>query len=213
MPRRGISSPHNRRKKMINREKEKENFKNHVATLTDYGNIKILDFKNPESVFYRIRFMFEEDNCRLHISGDLGELIASNYNNMTFEGFKDFIHNPCYFIEKIDCCSRPIYVWDEDKAIEEVKEYIEDNDYGENIHEIKSWCDTKEEAVTEFLIDVMEDFSDDRGIGSKGYDALSEIDYCEDVDEIGREMHDIIELYLFAFELATEKLKGGEINE
>ena len=27
---------------MINLEKQKENFKNHVATLTDYGNIKII---------------------------------------------------------------------------------------------------------------------------------------------------------------------------
>ena len=27
-------------------EKQKEHFKDHVATFTDYGNIKILDFKN-----------------------------------------------------------------------------------------------------------------------------------------------------------------------
>ena len=47
---------------MINLEKQKENFKNHVATLTDYGNIKILDFKNPKSNDYRIRFLFEEDS-------------------------------------------------------------------------------------------------------------------------------------------------------
>ena len=64
----------------MNIELEKENFKNHIATFTDYGNIKILDFKNPKSYDYRIRFLFEEDYCRLHISGDLGELIASNYN-------------------------------------------------------------------------------------------------------------------------------------
>ena len=54
-------------------EKQKENFKNHIATFTDYGNIKIVDFKEPETSYYRIRFLFEEDYCRLHISGDLGE--------------------------------------------------------------------------------------------------------------------------------------------
>ena len=31
----------------MNMEKEKRNFENHKATLTDYGNIIILDFKIP----------------------------------------------------------------------------------------------------------------------------------------------------------------------
>ena len=45
---------------MINIERQKKNFENHVATLTDYGNIKILDFKNPESNESRIRFISQE---------------------------------------------------------------------------------------------------------------------------------------------------------
>ena len=77
----------------MNLERQKDNFKNHIATFTDYGNIKILDFKNPDSSHYRIRFLFEEDYCRLHISGDLGELIATNYYNMTFDKFTDFVNN------------------------------------------------------------------------------------------------------------------------
>ena len=100
----------------MNIELEKENFKNHIATFTDYGNIKILDFKNPKSYDYRIRFLFEEDYCRLHISGDLGEQIASNYNNMTFEKFSDFVNNVSYFEQKIDCHNRSIYTYDEDLA-------------------------------------------------------------------------------------------------
>ena len=46
---------------MLSLEKQKEHFKDHVAAFTDYGNIKILDFKNPNSSHYRIRFLFEED--------------------------------------------------------------------------------------------------------------------------------------------------------
>ena len=42
---------------MIDLEKEKKNFQNHVATFTDYGNIKILDFKRPDSNEYRILWM------------------------------------------------------------------------------------------------------------------------------------------------------------
>ena len=45
----------------MNLEKQKENFKNHRAIFKDLGNIKILDFKKPNSTEYRIRFLFEED--------------------------------------------------------------------------------------------------------------------------------------------------------
>lgn len=72
---------------MIDLKREKKNFQNHVATFTDYGNIKILDFNRPDSNEYRSRFLFEEDHCRLHTFGDLGHLIASNYCNMRFETF------------------------------------------------------------------------------------------------------------------------------
>lgn len=90
----------------MNLEKQRENFKNHIAKFTDYGNIKILDFKEPESSHYRIRFLFEEDYCRLHISGDLGELVATNYSNMTYEKFSDFVNDIGYFEGKIDCMNR-----------------------------------------------------------------------------------------------------------
>ena len=42
-------------------QRQREYFKDHVAKFTDYGNIKIVDFKNPNSSTYRIRFLFEED--------------------------------------------------------------------------------------------------------------------------------------------------------
>ena len=79
-------------------KRQEENFKNHVATFVDYGNIKILDFKNPNSSNYRIRFLFEEDYYKLHISGDLGELTATNCSNMTYEKFSDFVNNIQQFI-------------------------------------------------------------------------------------------------------------------
>ena len=98
---------------MIDLNKQKKHFKNHEAKFTDYGNIKILDFKNPRDSYYRIRFLFEEDYCKLHISGDLGELTATNFKNMTFEKFGDFVNNVGYFTSKIDCLSRDIFYYDE----------------------------------------------------------------------------------------------------
>lgn len=192
---------------MIDLERQKDNFKNHIAKLTDYGNIKILDFKNPESSAYRIRFLFEEDYCRLHISGDLGELIATNYYNMTFEGFSDFVNNVGYFEGKIDCHSRNIYTYDEDKARDELKKIINEYELLQDIMN-KSYYDDEKDALNGFLDGVLEDFDSDRGVGSKGYDVASEIitDFWEEVSYLGREKTGILELYMLAFELATRQL-------
>lgn len=164
-------------------EKQKEHFKNHIATFSDYGNIKIIDFANPESCHYRIRFIFEEDFYRLHISGDLGELIATNYRNMCYRDFADdFVHNTEYFMAKVNCHNRPFYEYDYEKAKEDLNKRFKDFDWR-------------------------------TGLGSKAYDILSEIDEdCfEWIDLIGREETDILEIYMLAFELAQEQLtsQGG----
>lgn len=188
---------------LFNIETQKEKFKEHIATFTDHGNIKILDFKNPDTIEYRIRFIFEEDWCRLHISGDLGELIASNYNNMTWENFDDFINNPGYFEEKIDTCSRKLYIYDYDIAKEELKSRFEDYDFTKDI-----FHDTEEEAKEDAIDEILEDFYDD-GLGSKAYEKLSNYDpdCWEYISDIGRERTGIIELYLLAFKLAKEQLE------
>ena len=192
---------------MINLERQKENFKNHIATFTDYGNIKILDFKAPDTSHYRIRFMFEEDYCRLHISGDLGELIATNYNNMTYKGFKDFVHNTGYFEEKIDCTSRSIYRYDEAKARQDLLKLIEEYDLKEELGQVYTW-ELEEESINDVIDEILYDFSDDTGIGSSGYDVASKYidDFWEDAEYIGREETGILDLYMLAFELATKQL-------
>ena len=194
---------------MIDLEREKQNFKDHVATFTDYGNIKILDFKNPNNNEYRIRFLFEQDYCRLHISGDLGELVAVNYNNMTFEGFKDFVNNIGYFNEKISCHDRRIYTYDEAEAKKDLKEILEEEEILDDIlkHDRYDW-ETDEDKLDEFYDSVLEDFSEDTGISSKGYDVLS--GYLTDVGEfvvnIGKQPTGILDLYMLAFKLAMQQL-------
>lgn len=194
----------------VNLERQKENFKNHVAKFTDYGNIKILDFKNPSSSDYRIRFLFEEDFCRLHISGDLGELIATNYNNMIYEKFSDFVDDIGYFEGKIDCHSRRIYTYDEDDAKDDIKEILEEYDILDSILENDRFdLESDDEKLEEFYEDVLEDFSEKNGVGSKGYDALSK--YIDDVwefaSDIGKRDTGILELYMLAFKLAKEQIE------
>lgn len=187
-------------------ERQKEHFKEHVAKFTDYGNIKILDFKKPNSSHYRIRFLFEEDYCRLHISGDLGELIATNYNNMTWEGFSDFLDNRGYFEGKIDCHNRAIYYYDFEKAKKDLKEKL---DWWSPISDFD--FETPEEIKAEKIDEILEDFYEETGIGSAGYATLSEIDpdCFEYISYIGREETGILELYMLAFKLATKQLREG----
>ncbi len=189
---------------MINIEAQKKNFENHVATLTDYDNIKVLDFKNPSTSNYRIRFIFEEDYCKCHISGDLGGLMATNYNNMTFEGFKDFVHNTGYFEGKIDCCERSVYAYDEELAEKQLKEKLEEIDDGMG-----------DIDIDDVVYDMMRDFGDRNGFGSKAYEILSEYDSdCwEYLSDLGKEETGILELYMLAFELATKQLKERESKE
>lgn len=191
----------------MNIEAQKKNFENHVATFADYGNIKVLDFKNPESNEYRIRFMFEEDYCRCHISGDLGSLIATNYKNMTFEGFKkDFVHNTGYFEGKIDCCERSIYAYDEELAEKELREKLE---------EIAEYDDVID--IDDVVYDMMRDFEGATGFGSIAYAALNEYDSdCwEYISDLGKEETGILDLYMLAFELATKQLEAQtkEVSE
>lgn len=193
---------------MIDIEKQKENFKDHIANFIDYGVIKILDFKAPNTSNYRIRFLFEEDYCRLHISGDLGELVATNYNNMKFENFSDFVHNTGYFEEKIDCHSRSIYRYDEDKARKDLIKLIDEYDLIEAFETKYTW-ESEEESFSDVIDEILSDFSDERGIGSKGYDVASDFidDFWEDAEYIGREETGILDLYMLAFELACKQLE------
>lgn len=93
-----------------------------------HGTIKVLDFKRPDSSYYRIRFLFEEDYYCLHISGDLGSLTAANCKNMTYEKFaEDYAGNPSYFREKVECHNRPFFVFDENMAKALLKEYLDES--------------------------------------------------------------------------------------
>ena len=188
-------------------KKHKEHFKNHIAKFTDYGNIKILDFKNPNSSDYRIRFLFEEDYCRLHISGDLGELIATNYSNMTYGKFSDFVNNVDYFKEKIDCNNRKLYVYDEDQAREELLEMAEEHDWLLFSDKYSYESDDKE-RLSNIIDDILYDFDPDRGIGSKGYEELDDLecDAFEFAGHIGKQETGILDLYMLAFKLAKKQL-------
>lgn len=189
---------------IMNLERQKENFKNHKAIFTDYGNIKILDFSNPNSQNYRIRFLFEEDYYRLHISGDLGELIASNYTNMTYERFTDFVNDIGYFESKVDCHSRPFYFWDEKKARTDLVEMAKKDEW--ILFSNKYTWESDEERLNDIISDILCDFDEESGIGRRGYEQLSGLE-DDIVKTIGKKETGILDLYILAFKLAKEQLE------
>lgn len=184
---------------MIDIERQKKNFKDHVATLQDLGNIKILDFQNPGHNEYRIRFLFEEDHYRLHISGDLGDLIAYNFTNMRYETFGDFVHNTGYFEQKIQCHNRPIHYYDREKAKSELIAIIKEYD-----------LIIDEDEMDDKVDEILADFDEKNGISYEGHRILEEIDpdCWEYAYDLGREDTGILDLYMLAFKLAQEQLKG-----
>ena len=200
----------------LNMEVQKEHFKDHVATLIEYNNIKVLDFKNPNTNNYRIRFVFEEDYCNLHISGDLGYLSASNYNNMTYNSFSDFVNNIGYFEEKIQCHSRPLHYYDYGDAFSELQERIKDGEYTkeELLDAIYSYDTEKDmdNVISDVIDEILSDFDDTNGISQEGYEVLERIDpdCFEWAGNLGLYSSGILELYMLAFKLATEQLKNVE---
>lgn len=202
--------------KQFNAEDHKYHFKDHVATFSDFGFIKVLDFRQPGSIEYAIRFIFEEDHYRLHISGDLGELIAFNQTNMTFEKFaKDYLKNPGYFIDKIQTCSRPIYAYDEDAARESLIETMKlEGSYDVALSDYTRYGTDEKQAEEDMLYDFMEDFDERTGMSINGIEQYIEHTGCDSCDayamasDLGKYDTGIIDIYLMAFGLAMEQLRA-----
>lgn len=182
---------------------EREQFKDHIATFTDYGKVKVLDFKNPATSNYAIRFLFEEDCYTLCISGDLGHLVAHNYNNMCYAKFHDFTENIGYFASKVVCHDRPFYEYSPYKARRDLVVYLAEHDLKSEY----SWM-TDVEFREDIIETVLDDLSTDTGFGSKAYEILSGIDpdAWMYISDFGKEPTTILETYMLAFKLAQEQL-------
>lgn len=182
-------------------ENQKKNFNEHIASFQDFGNIKILDFHRPDFSFYQIRFIFEEDRHILHITGDLGELIASNNPSLTYENFlKDYCNDVHYFESKVRCCSRSLYTYDADGAKTDLFEVLSQQpmDY----YKLKGYS-----SMEELVKDILVDYSSQTGLSMDGIELLKNLlhDDC-DYHDIGKRSTGILDIYLLAFQLAVEQL-------
>lgn len=188
-------------------EGQRSCFRDHVAELTEFGDVKILNFQEPGCSNYHIRFIFDEASYTLTITGDLGYLVAWNPTNMKYDSFYQFSKSPSYFRGKIRCMDRAQWEFDEDAARKELEKLFADREYNE------------EDIIptsTEELIDmILEDFSYSDGISTQGFEVLDDnaCDAFEFGYDLGKESSGIIELYCMAYDLAVEQLEKKKLTE
>ena len=109
--------------------------------------------------------------------------------------------------------SAKIYVYDEGQAREDILNLMDEYDVKDEFMNDRFDFETIDDVIN----DILEDFDEDRGIGSKGYDELGKVfsDVWEIVGDIGKQNTNILDLYMLAFKLATDQLqssqKGGNI--
>ena len=102
--------------------------------------------------------------------------------------------------------NRAMYYYDEEQAIKDIMEYLEEEEYLEEMQDggvdIELW-----------VSNVLTDFAEECGIQGRGYNELSEYVYeaNECVRDFGKISTGILDLYMLAFKLAMKQLR--ERNE
>lgn len=111
--------------KIKNKEEIQKIFKDFIAEKHDYGEIVTIFFYNPKSSNMNIKFIFDRQLYTLSITGDAGELIAQNKDNMTPELFRNHYCNyPFYFREKIQTMRNGVMQFSVDLFWQNLEEYI-----------------------------------------------------------------------------------------
>jgi len=190
--------------KDIQQEIKEHWFKDHVAILTQHGNMTVLDWRNPSDFSYHCRFVF--DRQFVYISGDIGDAVFRLTWSANIHSFDDIhIH---YFREKLSGCSGVDTAFNSEKAVGGLREWLKD---------------LKEEG-TKYDHDEMRDlFADARSCSNKKewdymvnnrYDFINELDQgCfEWIYEIGDEIPARIHAYLIGLQMASEQLKSLEVE-
>jgi len=127
-------------------------FVNHVAKITDLGEIKILDWARPNMRESSIQYTILQDR-HLAVTGDYYNAIYTWDGRVNFYALAGY--NLGYLYSKINCLTIcDLHDWDEDEAVEDLKYHLDnysglDNDRKEEILESASHC-SDEHEWTEF---------------------------------------------------------------
>lgn len=175
-------------------------FSQHEATLTQHGDLQVLEWKRPGTNAYYCRYVF--DGNKMYISGDIGEAVFWLTWRADVHSFND-IHVD-YFEEKLAAYSGERRNYSSEKAVKCLKEWkkqlIEDEEKFdvEEFEEMISAaeCGSKNEWAYEYVNGIYNNFISDL-----------DCDYWKWIYDIGDEMPRRIIGYLVGLKMASEQLK------
>lgn len=191
----------------IEKEIREHWFHNHKATLTEHGDLQVLQWKQEGTVVYSCRYVFDKN--KLYISGDIGHAVFDLTWKASIHSFND-IHIG-YFAEKLAAYQGEIRGYNGENAVKELKEWQERLDEDEVIYEKSEFRDMIRAAescstINEWAYECVND---------RFHDLIRELDndYWEWIYDIGNEMPARIHGYLIGLKMASEQLRKEALNE
>lgn len=190
-------------------EKLRERFKNHIATLTQHGDLQVLTWRKKGTSIYSIRFVF--DGSCMYISGDMGDAVFSWQSVTELHSFKKM--DLGYFAEKISTMSMGKYIFDEKVAMEKFENWLEYNLAPDDIDE------AQEQSLQEFKNEIESIYSlEEWRMYVHDASELFEEFMCDwsehkyTLYDFGKELHPNIQAYLVGLQMAAEQLSEKEVH-
>jgi hypothetical protein len=173
-------------------------FKNHKATLTQHGDLQVLEWREPGTIFYYVRYVF--DGNKVYISGDIGEAIYWLTWKADVHSFKN-IHID-YFTEKLQAYHDNRWDFSSEKAVRRLREWLKelkdrgkkyDHDEMKELFEKARGCSSADEWA--YIVN------------ETGFISEFEPDYWEWFYKIGNDYPWRMRGYLIGLQMASEQLK------
>ncbi|WP_336763465.1 hypothetical protein [Paenibacillus sp. USHLN196] len=182
-------------------------FENHKATKYTYDNVTIIDWREPGSSFYSVRYIFS--GYRLYISGDIGDAIFDLTWKATPESFRNI--NLGYLMGKLSCCSRDRWDFNEEKAQRELEEWRDERLYDAEddskfTNAMNELCEDIESAICEgssssyfkHLIWSVYERANGNYFDSEDFQMIQ---------DFGKELPRVFYAYLLGIQMATKQLE------
>ena len=186
-------------------------FPKHKVTLTKQGNLTVLDWSNPKSNCYAVRYVF--DGNKMYITGDIGEALFCLTWKADVHSFNGI--STIYFMEKMRAYSDDKYDFDSDEGKSELEDWkirlLEDREFKDefdkeefmdsinNLIGAVDNCSNEEQWAYEYVNGTYNDFISEE-----------DCDYWEWIYHIGRVIPHRIYGYIVGLQMASEQLKDEE---
>lgn len=189
----------------------RKHFATHKATLIqDTKRYFAIDWRRSDGGGdYYINYILDKMRGSLIISGDLGNCIATWYNELTAANVKRHLNSVDYFMEKFRCTSND-YTYFSDDVKADIREHFDY--YGINVEEI---CEEETfDDVEEFWLYIENEVDESTARVNKFLptDELLRMiekidgDYFEWLYDCGKRIHPRVYLWSVGFQMACEQL-------